>query len=61
MLYEVITMRFELDGRIIFSKDVTEDAQKEIIEVLENRDIFLKGVPEGKENEASKIESYEFA
>lgn len=46
-------MRFELEGRIIFSKDVSEETQKDIIEVLENGDIFLKGVPEGKENEAS--------
>ncbi|ABR53956.1 seryl-tRNA synthetase [Methanococcus vannielii SB] len=53
-------MRFELDGRIIFSKDVTKEAQIEILEVLENRDIFLKGVPEGKEGDASKIESYKF-
>jgi seryl-tRNA synthetase len=53
-------MRFELEGRIIFSKDVSEETQKDIIEVLENGDIFLKGVPEGKENEASKIEGYKF-
>ena len=54
-------MRFNLNGRIIFSKDLTEDIQKDIVDVLENsREIFLKGVPKGKENESSKITNYSF-
>ena len=54
-------MKFELNGKIIFSKELNEDAQKDIIEVLDNsREIFLKGVPKGKEDEASKIISYDF-
>ena len=53
-------MRFELEGRIIFSKELNDEAQKDIVEVLNNRDIFLKGVPKGKEEEASKIIKYDF-
>jgi seryl-tRNA synthetase len=53
-------MKFELNGKIIFSREITEDAQKDIIEVLNDRTILLKGVPTGKEEEASKIINYEF-
>ncbi|MCS3901273.1 serine--tRNA ligase [Methanococcus voltae] len=53
-------MKFELNGIITFSKDVLEETQTDIIEVLNDRSIFLKGVPEGKENEASKIVDYKF-
>ncbi|AEF95701.1 serine--tRNA ligase [Methanotorris igneus] len=54
-------MRFELDGRIMFSKELTEEAIKSAEEVIKNsREIFLKGVPKGKEDEASKIIDYKF-
>jgi seryl-tRNA synthetase len=54
------SMRFELDGRLIFSKELEEEAKKDIEEVLNNKEIFLKGVPKGKEEEASKVVDYKF-
>ena len=54
-------MKFKLKGKIIFSREISEDIKKDIEEVLKNsRDIFLKGVPKGKEDEASKIIDYDF-
>lgn len=54
-------LTFNLKGKLIFSKELDEDAKKEVEEILKNADqIFLKGVPKGKEDEASKIINYEF-
>ena len=54
-------LTFDLDGKIIFSKELSEDAKNAVEEILKNADsIFLKGVPKGKEDEASKIVSHKF-
>ncbi len=54
-------LTFDLDGKIIFSKELDDEAKKAVEEILKNADsIFLRGVPKGKEDEASKIKSYEF-
>ena len=49
-------MRFTLEGEIIFSKNA-EDTRKDIEEFIEqaNSELFLKGIPEDKEEDASKI------
>ncbi len=52
-------MIFDLYGKIIFSKELNEDAKKAVEEVIKEADtLFLKGVPKGKEEEASKIMFY---
>lgn len=52
-------MKFDLEGKIVFSKDLNDDAKKAVIDVIKDADkIFLKGVPKGKEHEASKIVDY---
>ncbi|MBW9220384.1 serine--tRNA ligase [Methanothermococcus sp. SCGC AD-155-N22] len=54
-------MIFDLRGKIIFSKELNSEMIKDIEEVLKSsREIFLKGVPKGKEDEASKIVDYSF-
>ena len=49
-------MKFTLKGEITFSKDASE-AEKDIKKFIDeaNREIFLKGVPEGQKQDASKI------
>ena len=49
-------MRFTLEGEIIFSKNV-EKALKDIEDFIKqsNQELFLKGVPEDQEEDASKI------
>ncbi|WP_423793455.1 serine--tRNA ligase [Methanocaldococcus indicus] len=53
-------MKFNLNGKIIFSKDIdNEEVKAAIEEILKNSsELFLKGVPKGKEEEASKIVDY---
>lgn len=42
-------LTFDLDGKIIFSKELSEEAKNAVEEVLKNADsIFLKGVPRVK-------------
>ncbi|WP_456472521.1 serine--tRNA ligase [Methanocaldococcus sp.] len=52
-------MRFLLEGKIIFSKDLDDNAKKEVERFLNEdvKEIFKKGVP--KEKEGAKIKSYE--
>ena len=54
-------MRFELRGKVVFSKELDREIIRDIEEVLKgSREIFLKGVPKGKEEEASRIVDYTF-
>jgi len=52
-------MRFELDGKLTFSKDL-ESARKSVETLLNNPGSLLtKGTPKGKESEAAKIVEWE--
>jgi len=54
-------VRFNLLGKVVFSRELNREMIKDIEEVLKgSREIFLRGVPKGKEEEASRIVDYSF-
>lgn len=53
-------MRFTLEGEIVFSKNA-EETKKDIEDFITqaNQELFLKGIPENQEDDASKIVSWD--